>query len=202
MHECFLQRDPKPSEHKHKDILTHMTHGPVAILPRKYSTIFKSHTATFRFWRGGNAGGIAAAVIYIHTLSTSFFFLKTRSCQGGWDVRFLGGGSCGVTSSVALSYFQFLKRKDSGIKRKQCQGQIRGWWWCFDEGGGVDEVDQFAPHGGTEVVLVSEYCLADCPRRFPVFFFALLYIVCLSAVLWWWKREKEKKPKKKKKPRG
>lgn len=37
-------------------------------------------------------------------------------------------------------------------------------------GGGVDEVVQFAPHGGTEELLVSEHCLADCPRRLPVFF--------------------------------
>lgn len=40
------------------------------------------------------------------------------------------------------------------------------------EGGGewVDEVVQFAPHGGTEELLVSEHCLADCPRCLPVFF--------------------------------
>lgn len=41
-------------------------------------------------------------------------------------------------------------------------------FWCG--GGGVDEVVQFAPHGGTEELLVSEHCLADCPRRLPVFF--------------------------------
>lgn len=35
---------------------------------------------------------------------------------------------------------------------------------------GVDEVVQFAPHGRTEVLLVSEHCLADCRRRLPVFF--------------------------------
>lgn len=33
-----------------------------------------------------------------------------------------------------------------------------------------DEGVQFAPHGRTEVLLVSEHCLADCPRRLPVFF--------------------------------
>ena len=36
--------------------------------------------------------------------------------------------------------------------------------------GGVKKGVQFAPHGGTEVLLVSGHCLADCPRRLPVFF--------------------------------
>lgn len=35
---------------------------------------------------------------------------------------------------------------------------------------GGDEAVRFAPHGGTEVLLVSEHCLADCPHRLPVFF--------------------------------
>lgn len=35
---------------------------------------------------------------------------------------------------------------------------------------GADERVQFAPHGRTEELLVSEHCLADCPRRLPVFF--------------------------------
>lgn len=38
-------------------------------------------------------------------------------------------------------------------------GWGRGW-------GGL----QCDPHGGTEELLVSEHCLADCPRRLPVFF--------------------------------
>lgn len=41
---------------------------------------------------------------------------------------------------------------------------------CLWDGGGVDKVVQFATHGRTEVLLVSEHCLADCPRRLPVFF--------------------------------
>lgn len=32
------------------------------------------------------------------------------------------------------------------------------------------EALQCDPHGGTEELLVSEHCLADCPRRLPVFF--------------------------------
>lgn len=44
-------------------------------------------------------------------------------------------------------------------------------FFFFENGGeGGDEVVQFAPHGGTEVLLVSEHCLADCPHRLPVFF--------------------------------
>ena len=78
-----------------------------------------------------------------------------------------------VSSWAVLKYFLFLRKstdKAAGMPRTY-QRVVVGFFsfeGCVE--GGVDEVVQFAPHGGTEELLVSEHCLADCPRRLPVFF--------------------------------
>lgn len=55
---------------------------------------------------------------------------------------------------------------------------LRGW--C---GEGVDEVVQFVPHGRTEVVLLSDHCLADCHLRLPVFFCFTVHCLPVSRSL-------------------
>lgn len=39
---------------------------------------------------------------------------------------------------------------------------------------------QCAPHGGTEELLVSEHCLADCPSRLPEFFCSTVHCLPVS----------------------
>lgn len=62
----------------------------------------------------------------------------------------------GFTACRHLVFLVSAAEKDAG-----CQGHIRGGFL-------QEEGVQLSPHGGTEELLVSEHCLADC-RVFSVF---------------------------------
>lgn len=88
--------------------------------------------------------------------------------QGG---EIVGGDFSSCTLPLLRIFWtseEELGRRGGDAKDKSGGGG--GISGCELELGGGEEGVQFSPHGGTEVLLVSGYCLADCPHRLPVFF--------------------------------
>lgn len=94
------------------------------------------------------------------------------TCCGNFD----WASNCNCYLYQFLRYFQFwwVTTDKTAAMPRTFQREVVGFFFSLEArergGGAVDKTVQCAPHGGTEELLVSEHCLADCRRRLPVFF--------------------------------